>query len=108
MKKAGILTFHNAINYGAVLQAYALRKTIHTKGIHCDIINYYCPAIEGTYKYIYTNSIKKILSSIINAYFLYKRKKKFNKFKDYELTLTKKVDKKNIESLNDDYQYFIV
>ena len=28
MKKVGIITFHNAHNYGAVLQAYALKKYI--------------------------------------------------------------------------------
>ena len=29
--KIGILTFHNAKNYGATLQAYALRKILETK-----------------------------------------------------------------------------
>lgn len=40
MKKVGILTFHFATNYGAVLQAYALYKTINDIGFHADIINY--------------------------------------------------------------------
>jgi len=39
--KIGILTFHYAINYGAVLQAYALREMINTfEGYEAEIINY--------------------------------------------------------------------
>ena len=40
-KRIGILTFHYADNYGAVLQAYALRKVICSfSGCRADIINY--------------------------------------------------------------------
>lgn len=38
--KIGILTFHYAHNYGAVLQAYALKKYISKFGHEVDIINY--------------------------------------------------------------------
>lgn len=41
MKKVGILTFHYANNYGAVLQAYALRKKINDLGgYEAELINY--------------------------------------------------------------------
>ena len=49
MKRIGILTFHRAINYGACLQAYALKKYIKDQGNECDIIDYHCPAIEDFY-----------------------------------------------------------
>lgn len=38
--KAGIITFHKVNNYGAVLQAYALQKTVQSLGWECDIIDY--------------------------------------------------------------------
>lgn len=38
--KIGVLTFHNAHNYGAVLQAYALRTKLRAEGHNADIINY--------------------------------------------------------------------
>lgn len=38
--KIGILTFHNALNYGAALQAYALSFFLHNKGHDVEIINY--------------------------------------------------------------------
>lgn len=42
-KRIGILTFHNVTNYGAVIQAYALRQFVaHLTGRQVDVINY-CP-----------------------------------------------------------------
>ncbi len=38
--RVGILTFHRASNYGAALQAYALRKTISDLGFDCEVIDY--------------------------------------------------------------------
>ena len=40
--KVGIITFHWATNYGAVLQAYALQQYLSKKGHNVSIINY-CP-----------------------------------------------------------------
>ena len=37
MKKVGILTFHDAHNYGAVLQAYALKKYLINLGLDATI-----------------------------------------------------------------------
>jgi len=38
--KIGILTFHWATNYGAVLQAFALQKYLEKKGYNTEIIDY--------------------------------------------------------------------
>lgn len=38
--KIGILTYHNVRNYGAVLQAFALKKWLETKGNEVKIIHY--------------------------------------------------------------------
>ena len=38
--KIGILTFHRAINYGAVLQCYALYTTLQSMGHDVEIIDY--------------------------------------------------------------------
>lgn len=44
--KAGILTFYNAINYGGVLQAYALQEYLKKGDIEAKIINYESPSIK--------------------------------------------------------------
>jgi hypothetical protein len=44
-KAVGILTFHDGYNFGAILQAYALQKTIANFGYSCSVINYRRPGI---------------------------------------------------------------
>ncbi|MDU1340364.1 MAG: polysaccharide pyruvyl transferase family protein [Clostridium butyricum] len=48
--KVGILTFHNAHNYGAVLQAYALKKKISELGHNVEIVNYRNENIDKRYE----------------------------------------------------------
>lgn len=45
MKKIGILTFQNANNYGAVYQAFALKKTVEKLGRQVSVINYDSPGM---------------------------------------------------------------
>lgn len=40
MKKAGIITFHNAENYGAALQTYALMKTLKSFKLDVRVVDY--------------------------------------------------------------------
>lgn len=47
--KVGILTFHRADNYGAVLQTYALYSQCMVMGCDTEIIDYRCKAIENAY-----------------------------------------------------------
>lgn len=49
LKKVGILTFHRAANYGAVLQSYALQNKIQELGADCEVIDYVCEKIERNY-----------------------------------------------------------
>lgn len=44
--KIGILTFHNAINYGAVLQCYALKETLSKLGHSVEVLDYRVSSIE--------------------------------------------------------------
>lgn len=46
--KIGILTFHNAVNYGARLQTYALSQSFKQLGCETEVIDYHCKEIEKT------------------------------------------------------------
>ena len=46
-QKVGILTFHMAHNYGAMLQAYALETAIRNLGYQCEVIDYRFPYIDS-------------------------------------------------------------
>ncbi len=48
--KVGILTFHRAHNYGAVLQCYALQETLKRMGHDVQVIDYRQPFVEEFYK----------------------------------------------------------
>lgn len=45
--KIGILTFHFSDNYGALLQAYALRQWLVNQGVHAEFVNYTPDYVEG-------------------------------------------------------------
>ena len=69
MKKIGLLTFHRAINYGACLQAYALKNYIEDLGSKCEIIDYHCSEIEDFYNKIFLkeDSIKTKIKKIFTC-----------------------------------------
>jgi len=46
-QRVGILTFHRAINYGALLQAYALQEALKKMGCLPEIIDYRSPVLES-------------------------------------------------------------
>lgn len=54
--KVGILTFHNAHNYGAVLQVYALKTVLRRQGHEVVVLNYRNKAITEHYPVILDTS----------------------------------------------------
>ena len=64
MQNVKILTFHNAENYGATLQAYALKQTLKKLGVNPEFVNYENKKILSDYKLIRTNSLKSFFSSL--------------------------------------------
>lgn len=57
--KIGILTFHNAYNYGAVLQAYALQNFLIENGFSVEIINYRNKTVDNSYRLFRWRSMPK-------------------------------------------------
>ena len=79
MKKLGIMTFYNAHNYGAMLQALALQDFFkNSQNIDTYIINYRNPIIDNRYKLNNWKS-KKLKQIIKNIYKIIFYSKKFNK-----------------------------
>ena len=65
--KVGIITFHAATNYGAVLQAFALQKYIMSMGHKCVLIDYRTASQED-FNALYSkrNGIKSIIKNFSN------------------------------------------
>ncbi|MBQ9341877.1 MAG: polysaccharide pyruvyl transferase family protein [Lachnospiraceae bacterium] len=47
--KVGVVTFHRAYNYGAVLQTWALQKALKNIGVTPFVINYHIPSMDRLY-----------------------------------------------------------
>lgn len=115
--KVALISFHNAANYGASLQAYALEKFLIDNRINCEYINY----LNDTRRHMYSMSfliidsickgeIKAAIKYVLGAPFLTLRKIRFNKFYRKYLIKTKKIYRTSGDAsqLNDQYDFFIV
>lgn len=123
MKKIGILTFHNAINYGAALQATALRKTLLKRSIcSVDFLSYENPAIQSTSKLFDLSeifSLKYTLAHIYNLPEAIKRQKNFKSFwkthlsfgsdnpNEYDIVITGSDQVWNYTLTDNDWFYFL-
>ncbi len=115
--KIGIVTFHRAINYGAVLQAYALEKFIKN-GLCCknvEIIDYQKQAQKEAYKLFRPNnsllSIVQNLYTLLNINSLNAKYRKYRSFVEKYIDLSSNsYDDTNTELLSKDstrYSYLI-
>ncbi|MGN0602114.1 MAG: polysaccharide pyruvyl transferase family protein [Oscillospiraceae bacterium] len=101
----GLLTFHDAINYGAVLQAQALCDELNIiSGGHCEIIDYKCASIDNMYR---TNTGNILFSKIKTAYQLLKRDL-FRKYLKKVSEFSQSVNRESIDRLADKYDVIIV
>ena len=83
--KIGILTFHCAHNYGAVLQAYALQEVLKNKGHEVEFIDYRNYYLLNIYKWF---SLKRFVTKNVKRNFkelglIFKRKQRYNNFQRF-------------------------
>ena len=87
----GIITFHRAVNYGAVLQCFALQQALDNIGAENEVIDYRCEFIEKHYSYVPTVSIVHIKQFIKECFQFptkYKARKKFDRFLENNIRLS--------------------
>ncbi|WP_461202966.1 polysaccharide pyruvyl transferase family protein [Enterococcus sp. N342-3-1-2] len=93
--KIGILTFQNATNYGAILQAYALQKSIESLNLNyqVEIIDYRQKQLEKQYSPTFfdkSSGLKGIIRFTLYFPLKFRKKKIFNKFINENINLSKK------------------
>lgn len=109
--KVGILTFHNAHNYGAVLQCFALQHYLKNIGHSVEIIDYRPEFYREQYQpHTLVSCLRKnpwgMLKNIFYSYYLFnKRCKSFDDFINKKLNLSKEVAGSEIPKY---YQAYIV
>ena len=111
--RCAIVTFSRAINYGAVLQMYALQSVINRfDRIECDVVDYRSELLEKEYE---TISIKRLLNpKVLASVLLHNSYIRFNKsgFSDFcskYIVFSQKsyFNPQSLSELNDIYDVFI-
>lgn len=110
--KIGILTFHYAINYGAILQCYALKSYLTELGHKVKVINYVPNNFKLSPFYRGNNFKNDPIKALKKSWLKYKYSKslnsKFNHFVNNELDLTDRYDLSNISEVEDQFDAIIV
>lgn len=92
MNRVGILTFHSANNFGALLQAVSLQKTIMERGnVECELIDYEPEFIRKDYSIspFKDNHPKAIIKSALRIPDKIKRNLKFQAFREENIVCSK-------------------
>lgn len=104
--KIGILTFHRAHNYGAVLQCYALTQYLKSLGNDVFVIDYSSDYVQSCYKLVDLNRIKcknpiRMISNLFNEIRVYRTRKtravKFDTFVNKYFSLLSPNDIDNLD-----------
>ena len=108
----GILTFHKAINYGAVLQGYALQKAVSSLGEQCTVIDYVGKKMSREAKVFCFPQHQSVIDKIIYTYRLPMRARTIKKFRQFLKQYLNLSDKsihttEELKELSSQYKYFI-
>ena len=111
MKKAGLITFHRPINYGAALQSVALYKAITALGVQCDLIDYRNPFFKQLYKPYHWPEIctvKNILWSVAILPINLRKNIGFRRFISRNTSLTRPItNKDDLQKFGSTYDLYI-
>lgn len=109
----GIITYHAAYNFGSVLQAYATQKAYEQEEADAYIINYRPKSQVSYYEPLYRTgySAKTFVQDLMLAPVRKKRiirAKRFEKFINEQLQLTKRVDSNSeLQKFSDSFDVFV-
>jgi len=107
--KIGIVTFHNADNYGATLQAYALQTVLCQAGHEALLVDYtsdYLKKPFGVENFRKKGVFGEMLT-LAGEITRLPRKKPFRDFRKKHYSLTRELSKGELPLLNDEFDLFI-
>ncbi len=108
----GILTFHFANNFGALLQCYALQEYLSLQGHSVKVINYIPPNIRKR-SYLWQLVTRKIsIALVIKIYkkirYAHLQNSKFKQFRDTHLNLSELYDYGKLSDVTNEFDAIIV
>ena len=110
--KIATLTFHRALNYGAVLQTYALQKVLDDLGYDTEVLDYRSSFIEKHYEpdkiRDYLSPKKMAILLLLNGFSIVKRSQ-FQHFLDNQIRLSKPCySQSDLEEIESNYDMILV
>jgi hypothetical protein len=104
----GILTFHRALNFGALLQTYGLQKAIEKFGEESEVIDYRCRYLENHYdQFLYLKKLqfRVLLYHLLKNQISIPNKKAFRIFTEKYIISSREIYEQPNELQNIDYNY---
>ena len=111
MKKIGLLTIHDTLNFGSLFQTYGLYKAIESLGQDITLIDYKNDAIadrEKTYRLNQVKSIKDLYKFVFHHSFLEQKHKNFWEFINHNMKTSEVYNKDTIIEANKVFDTFAV
>lgn len=108
--KVLLLTPFDTGNIGTVMQAYATYYMIKELGHDVRIAYYHYDSIQNPFliSNLFKRGLKRYMGSIAGFLMRYPAKKSLWKFINSHIDITKKVDKKGLKRIGEEYEYIIV
>lgn len=111
MKKIGLLTIHDTLNFGSLFQTYGLYKAIESLGMDITLIDYKNAAIadrEKTYRFRQVKNMKDFYKFVFHHHFLEKKHDHFWQFINSNMKISDEYNKDTIQIANKVFDTFIV
>lgn len=108
MKRVGILTFVDTINFGASLQAYATQELLRQHGYDAEIIPYTNEKIDKKEHNQGSLNLKKIMKSMVMGKGIKNKTIKFKKFETENFKTGMRLCADTKEKVDLNYDYFVV
>ena len=106
--KVCTMTHHTVPNYGAVLQAYALQKTLEKLSVENEILNYKSMRVEKNYYRSF--KLCETMKDKIKYFLYFFQRKRYKKFDDFilnNLKISKAYNRVELSTAEDKYDLFI-
>lgn len=88
--KVGVITFHSANNYGAILQTWALQKVLKNLKVTTGVIHYHPDIIDGLYDPM--KQKKGLMRALLKGKLCVKNKKSLIRYKKYKAFMKHKLN----------------
>ena len=111
MNRIGLVTIHDTLNFGSLLQTYGLYKAIESLGKDITLVDYKNNAIaerEKTYRLSEVRGLKELYKAVFHHHFLEEKHINFWNFIRSNMKVSQPYTYKNIEKANGQFDTFVV